>query len=47
MLSGSCCGPGNGSQDGPTTLATVESVIFDGLNARQIAQAFSAKGTGH
>ena len=39
--------PSNGSQDGPITLATVESVIFEGLNARQIVQAFSAKGTGH
>lgn len=39
--------PSNGSQDGPITLATVESVIFEGLNARQITQAFSAKGTGH
>ena len=32
--------PGNGSQDGPITLATVKSVIFDGLNAAQIRQAF-------
>jgi len=32
--------PGNGSQDGPITLATVKSVIFDGLNARQIQEAF-------
>ena len=32
--------PGNGSQDGPITLATVKTVIFDGLNSRQIAQAF-------
>jgi Flp pilus assembly protein CpaB len=39
--------PGNGSQDGPITLATVQSVIFEGLNARQIAQAFSMKGTGN
>jgi pilus assembly protein CpaB len=36
--------PSNGSQDGPITLATVQSVIYEGLNARQIAQAFSAKG---
>jgi len=39
--------PANGSQDGPITLATVQSVIFEGLNARQIIQAFSSKGTGH
>ncbi len=32
--------PGNGSQDGPITLATVKTVIFDGLNANQIKQAF-------
>jgi Flp pilus assembly protein CpaB len=32
--------PGNGSQDGPITLATVKSVIFDGLNANQLQQAF-------
>jgi hypothetical protein len=32
--------PGSGSQDGPITLATVKSVIFDGLNARQIQEAF-------
>jgi len=25
----------------------VQSVIFEGLNARQIIQAFSSKGTGH
>jgi len=31
--------PGNGAQDGPTTLATVSSVIFDGLTSKQIAQA--------
>jgi Flp pilus assembly protein CpaB len=39
--------PGNGSQDGPITLATVQSVIYEGLNSRQILQSFSAKGTGH
>ena len=39
--------PGNGSQDGPITLATVQSVIYEGLNARQIQQAFSSKGTGN
>jgi pilus assembly protein CpaB len=39
--------PQNGSQDGPTTLATVPSVIFEGLNARQIAAAIGAKGAGH
>ena len=32
--------PGNGSQDGPISLATVKTVIFEGLNSRQIAQAF-------
>jgi Flp pilus assembly protein CpaB len=32
--------PGNGSQDGPITLATVKSVIFDGLNNRQLLDAF-------
>jgi Flp pilus assembly protein CpaB len=32
--------PGSGSQNGPITLATVKSVIFDGLNARQLQQAF-------
>ena len=31
--------PGNGAQDGPTTLATASSVIFDGLTSKQIAQA--------
>ena len=31
--------PGKGAQDGPTTLATVSSVIFDGLTSKQIAQA--------
>ena len=39
--------PGNGSQDGPITLATVKSVIFEGLNARQILQAFGPEGDGH
>jgi hypothetical protein len=38
--------PANGSQDGPTTLATVPSVIFDGLNARQIRAAITGKGVG-
>jgi pilus assembly protein CpaB len=39
--------PGSGSQNGPITLATVKSVIFDGLNARQIQQAFGyPKGVG-
>jgi Flp pilus assembly protein CpaB len=38
--------PANGSQDGPTTLATVPSVIFDGLNARQIQAAITGKGVG-
>jgi pilus assembly protein CpaB len=36
--------PANGSTDGPTTLATVPSVIFEGLNARQIAAAIGVKG---
>jgi pilus assembly protein CpaB len=36
--------PANGSTDGPTTLATVPSVIFEGLNARQIAAAVGVKG---
>ena len=31
--------PGKGAQEGPTTLATVSSVIFDGLTSKQIAQA--------
>jgi pilus assembly protein CpaB len=38
--------PANGSQDGPITLATVPSVIFDGLNARQIQAAITGKGVG-
>jgi Flp pilus assembly protein CpaB len=38
--------PANGSTDGPTTLATVQSVIFQGLNAAQIKQAFNSKGAG-
>jgi pilus assembly protein CpaB len=38
--------PSNGSQDGPITLATVPSVIFDGLNARQIQAAITGKGVG-
>ena len=38
--------PGNGSQDGPISLATVKTVIFEGLNARQIVQAFGPVGTG-
>jgi pilus assembly protein CpaB len=36
--------PANGSTDGPITLATVPSVIFEGLNARQIAAAIGVKG---
>jgi Flp pilus assembly protein CpaB len=31
--------PGSGAQEGPTTLATVSSVIFDGLTSKQIAAA--------
>jgi pilus assembly protein CpaB len=31
--------PGNGSRDGATTLATVKSVIFDGLTDQQIIDA--------
>jgi pilus assembly protein CpaB len=31
--------PGEGSQDGPTFLATAGSVIFDGLTSKQIAAA--------
>jgi pilus assembly protein CpaB len=38
--------PGNGSQDGPISLATVKTVIFEGLNTRQIAQAFFSTGSG-
>ncbi|HET7429759.1 MAG TPA: Flp pilus assembly protein CpaB [Gaiellales bacterium] len=36
--------PANGATDGPTVLATVPSVIFEGLNARQIAAAIAVKG---
>ena len=32
--------PASGSQDGPITLATVKSVIFDGLNNRQLLDPF-------
>ncbi|MDX6551049.1 MAG: pilus assembly protein CpaB [Gaiellales bacterium] len=39
--------PASGSLNGPITLATVKSVIFDGLNARQIQEAFGyPKGVG-
>ena len=38
--------PANGSTDGATALATVQSVIFQGLNAAQIKQAFNSKGAG-
>jgi pilus assembly protein CpaB len=39
--------PGSGAQDGPITLATVQSVIFDGLNVRQLREAFGyPKGVG-
>ena len=31
--------PGSGAQDGPAFLATVSSVVFDGLTSKQIAQA--------
>jgi pilus assembly protein CpaB len=37
--------PGNGSQDGPISLATTKTVIFEGLNSRQIAQAFFGVGS--
>ncbi len=32
--------PSNGAQDGATTLATVKTVIFDGLTPAQVADAF-------
>jgi Flp pilus assembly protein CpaB len=38
--------PANGSTDGATALATVQSVIFQGLNSTQIKQAFNSKGAG-
>jgi Flp pilus assembly protein CpaB len=39
--------PKTGSEDGPTVLATVPTVIFEGLNTRQAQQAIGVKGAGH
>lgn len=38
--------PGNDSRDGATTLATVKSVIFDGLNDQQIINAIDVPQKG-
>jgi hypothetical protein len=38
--------PGNQSRDGATTLATVKSVIFDGLNDQQIIAAIDVPQKG-
>jgi pilus assembly protein CpaB len=38
--------PGNDSRDGATTLATVKSVIFDGLNDKQIIDAIDVPQKG-